>query len=106
MTGINKYKCQRIHSFILELNDHFVHVLGVNQYSNSIYGKDINGKLMMINGDQMKEAVTPKGSETDIRGRGGFAAGKQYKRSDLLTNAEADVFSIGDVKYSSMCYIN
>ena len=79
-----------------------MHVLGVNQYSNSIYGKDINGKLMMINGDRMKEAVTPKGSEADIKGRGGFAGAKQYKRSDLLNNAETNVFSIDDVKYSRM----
>ena len=86
------------------MNEHLVHVIGVNQYSNDIFGEDIRGKLMRTNGRRLFEVVTPIESLSDIKSKTGFIEAKTYKRNDLLNARVTDVFTIDGVKYSGNKY--
>ena len=77
-----------------------MNVIGVDQYSNNIYGKDINGKLMMTNGQRSYEVVTPIDTLSAIKAKSGFIEAKTYTRKDLLNAKVANEFTIDGIKYS------
>ena len=91
---------ESIVELFIGLNEHLVHVIGVNQYSNDIFGKDINGKLMMTNGHRLYEVVTPIETLQTIKAKSGFVEAKTFERKDLLNAKVTNVFIIDGVKYS------
>ena len=79
-----------------------VYLLGGNPYSNTLYGKDAQGQLIMFRTQEMSYTIlSNKMLDKEKNLREGFVAARSYNRSDLLTGSLKGEFVILGKSYAS-----
>ena len=66
------------------VHSQMVEVIGGNQYSNILYGKDSRGSLIKYQTENMTYTLLSKNTMEQTRAAPGFVAAKSYNRTDLF----------------------
>jgi len=78
----------------------FSSVIGVQDFSNNIYGLNAKGQVMMVKPNRQYYTLLEKGKLETVMQNSGFITAKKFSRDEVYSAKVTDVFRFEGVPYS------